>query len=131
MIVDGQPEPQCVTTYGAIARGLRSPTMIERHYADLTTTPGPSFGALGTNNNYNINPGQFMPAATDAHYANANASYNNPMASPATADPFGSTYDDQGHLLLSPSNAIGIAISRGKSLARHAGSPLCPKATPI
>jgi len=103
MIVDGQPEPQRVNTYGAIARGLRSPTMIEHHYADLTTTPGPSFGASGTNNNYNINPGQFMPAATDAHYANANASYNNHMVSSAIADPFGSTCEDQVHLLCSPS----------------------------
>lgn len=129
MIVDDLPETR-TNTYGATGRGPRPPTMIERHYANLTTTPGPSFGALGANNNYNINPGQFMPAATDTQYANGNTFYNNPLGqtpvvSPASADPFGSTYDEQGRLLRSPSNGAGtgVAISRGKSLARHAGSP--------
>lgn len=75
-VVYDQPVPQRVNTYGVTARGPRSPTMTECDYADLTTAPGLSFGASGTNDKYNINPGQSMPAATDTHYANANASYN-------------------------------------------------------
>ncbi len=110
----------------------RPPTMIERHYANIVTPPGPthapSFGG--------IRPGEVMPSSGLAPSLPSAARfqqtyYNNsmgqtPIGSPASIAPYGSAYDDQGRIVRTPSNSAASALSRGKSIRDPFNDPQRP-----
>ena len=123
----------------------RPPTMLERHYLNLSTPQPPNmayqppqhFGMSSAFGDYSptpvsmpsfspgeiispVSPGPGSPPPQGSQYANVPSSFYNPMgqspvASPVSVAPYGSAYDDQGRLIRSPSTA-GVTLTRGNSV---------------
>lgn len=145
VLADESPSPLYRGNSGG--RGPRPPTMIERHYLNLSAPQPPAsayqppqqYGAQNAYSDYSASPvtmGSFMPGEIVSpvspgpgspppqgyQYANVPPSFFSPMvqspiASPASVAPYGSAYDQQGRLMRTPSSGA-VALTRGNSVAQ-------------